>query len=182
MCVCSMIFSQALLQLKPFSGFPPANYRQLFRAQSLAFASRGNLPIAAWEMEGPFRASPQQPASLLPASGPRHAAGRLGTRSGTPVRPESAQSACLLHLLRLPGWAGARSAAPVHEPCQQRRKKPLASPSDTSPQSPRYGSTHQPAPKAPQSRQQPLPQGGGTPQAGGSQPAGEEGAAASKLN
>lgn len=70
MCVRSVTFSQALLQLNLFSGFTPAqyNYSELFRGQSLAFASRGNLPIAGWETEGPFGASQQQPASLLPCS------------------------------------------------------------------------------------------------------------------
>lgn len=134
MCTLSDVFP-SISAIKPFT---PAryNYRELFRGQSLAFASRGNLPIAGWETEGPSRASLQQPASLLLASGPWHAQGWLGTRSGTPMHFESARNACLLQILSFLGCARATNAAPcTNLPADGTAKSHLHPPWDMSPQS-----------------------------------------------
>lgn len=98
MCTRGDIFP-SILQLNPFSGLalakPRAQITQSFSRASLAFASRGNLPIAGWEAEGPFRASLQQPSSLCCTQLWDHSTHRpLGTPSDTPVQIRWVQSVC----------------------------------------------------------------------------------------
>lgn len=123
-----MTFSQALLQLNPFSGFTPAqdNHQELFRGQSLLFASSKTLPVAGWEADRTLQSSFAAASIASPSFGT--AQGWHGSCSGPPMLSEQVQSC--------QHSAHGDGRGPAHKPPHWRRCKSICIPVGRDPAEP----------------------------------------------
>lgn len=146
MCTLSDIFPSTHA-IKPLSSFTPAqcNYQSFSGARAWHLPAEGTFPLPFWRQPSRGAGQSLSAAASIASPGLWHVWRWLGTRLGTPMHLEGVQSACVLQKLHLLGHARA-NAAPQPRTCpahkfhrRQHRRKPFASPPDTSLLRPRYG-------------------------------------------